>query len=139
MGGGFYSHHRCSSQTGPKRGPRIIRDVAAAEAVRASGSSSGGAGRVPRTNVVGTLNTLGLAKRVGARFLQISPSEVYGDPLQHPQFETYWGYVNPIETLTMDYHRSLSIEVRITRIFNTYGLRMNIDDGRVVSNFVAKH
>ncbi|XP_047336401.1 UDP-glucuronic acid decarboxylase 4-like [Impatiens glandulifera] len=104
-----------------------------------------------KTNVVGTLNMLGLAKRVGARFLLTSTSEVYGDPLQHPQTETYWGNVNPIgvrscydegkrtaETLTMDYHRGHGIEVRIARIFNTYGPRMCIDDGRVVSNFVAQ-
>ncbi|XP_062175552.1 UDP-glucuronic acid decarboxylase 2-like [Alnus glutinosa] len=104
-----------------------------------------------KTNVVGTLNMLGLAKRVGARFLLTSTSEVYGDPLQHPQAETYWGNVNPIgvrscydegkrtaETLSMDYHRGLGIEVRIARIFNTYGPRMCIDDGRVVSNFVAQ-
>ncbi|XP_022760588.1 UDP-glucuronic acid decarboxylase 2-like isoform X2 [Durio zibethinus] len=104
-----------------------------------------------KTNVVGTLNMLGLAKRVGARFLLTSTSEVYGDPLQHPQVETYWGNVNPIgvrscydegkrtaETLTMDYHRGHGIEVRIARIFNTYGPRMCIDDGRVVSNFVAQ-
>ncbi|KAF7837807.1 UDP-glucuronic acid decarboxylase 2-like [Senna tora] len=103
------------------------------------------------TNVVGTLNMLGLAKRVGARFLLTSTSEVYGDPLQHPQAETYWGNVNPIgvrscydegkrtaETLTMDYHRGAGIEVRIARIFNTYGPRMCLDDGRVVSNFVAQ-
>ncbi|ERN17028.1 hypothetical protein AMTRI_Chr02g222630 [Amborella trichopoda] len=103
------------------------------------------------TNVVGTLNMLGLAKRVGARFLLTSTSEVYGDPLQHPQVETYWGNVNPIgvrscydegkrtaETLTMDYHRGAGVEVRIARIFNTYGPRMGIDDGRVVSNFVAQ-
>ncbi|CAI9105421.1 OLC1v1004342C5, partial [Oldenlandia corymbosa var. corymbosa] len=103
------------------------------------------------TNVVGTLNMLGLAKRVGARFLLTSTSEVYGDPLQHPQVETYWGNVNPIgvrscydegkrtaETLTMDYHRGAGVEVRIARIFNTYGPRMFIDDGRVVSNFVAQ-
>ncbi|MBA0831956.1 hypothetical protein Goarm_016379, partial [Gossypium armourianum] len=103
------------------------------------------------TNVVGTLNMLGLAKRVGARFLLTSTSEVYGDPLQHPQKETYWGNVNPIgvrscydegkrtaETLTMDYHRGAGVEVRIARIFNTYGPRMCIDDGRVVSNFVAQ-
>ncbi|CAL9245345.1 unnamed protein product [Arabidopsis halleri] len=103
------------------------------------------------TNVVGTLNMLGLAKRVGARFLLTSTSEVYGDPLQHPQVETYWGNVNPIgvrscydegkrtaETLTMDYHRGANVEVRIARIFNTYGPRMCIDDGRVVSNFVAQ-
>ncbi|XP_041017593.1 UDP-glucuronic acid decarboxylase 2-like [Juglans microcarpa x Juglans regia] len=104
-----------------------------------------------KTNVVGTLNMLGLAKRVGARFLLTSTSEVYGDPLQHPQVETYWGNVNPIgvrscydegkrtaETLTMDYHRGAEVEVRIARIFNTYGPRMCIDDGRVVSNFVAQ-
>ncbi|XP_070034142.1 UDP-glucuronic acid decarboxylase 2 [Nicotiana tomentosiformis] len=103
------------------------------------------------SNVVGTLNMLGLAKRVGARFLLTSTSEVYGDPLQHPQKETYWGNVNPIgvrscydegkrtaETLTMDYHRGAGVEVRIARIFNTYGPRMCIDDGRVVSNFVAQ-
>uniref|UniRef100_A0A803L9T4 UDP-glucuronate decarboxylase n=1 Tax=Chenopodium quinoa TaxID=63459 RepID=A0A803L9T4_CHEQI len=103
------------------------------------------------TNVVGTLNMLGLAKRVGARFLLTSTSEVYGDPLEHPQKETYWGNVNPIgvrscydegkrtaETLAMDYHRGAGVEVRIARIFNTYGPRMCIDDGRVVSNFVAQ-
>ncbi|KAH7315756.1 hypothetical protein KP509_21G064200 [Ceratopteris richardii] len=94
---------------------------------------------------------LGLAKRVGARFLLTSTSEVYGDPLEHPQRESYWGNVNPIgvrscydegkrtaETLTMDYHRGAGVEVRIARIFNTYGPRMCIDDGRVVSNFVAQ-
>ncbi|KAK3138988.1 hypothetical protein QOZ80_5AG0376190 [Eleusine coracana subsp. coracana] len=104
-----------------------------------------------KTNVVGTLNMLGLAKRINARFLITSTSEVYGDPLQHPQVETYWGNVNPIgvrscydegkrtaETLTMDYHRGANLEVRIARIFNTYGPRMCIDDGRVVSNFVAQ-
>ncbi|XP_021891547.1 UDP-glucuronic acid decarboxylase 1 [Carica papaya] len=104
-----------------------------------------------KTNVMGTLNMLGLAKRVGARFLLTSTSEVYGDPLQHPQKETYWGNVNPIgerscydegkrtaETLTMDYHRGADVEVRIARIFNTYGPRMCLDDGRVVSNFVAQ-
>ncbi|KAI3514667.1 hypothetical protein L1887_13270 [Cichorium endivia] len=92
-----------------------------------------------------------LLERVGARFLLTSTSEVYGDPLQHPQVETYWGNVNPIgvrscydegkrtaETLTMDYHRGAGVEVRIARIFNTYGPRMCIDDGRVVSNFVAQ-
>ncbi|KAH7842735.1 hypothetical protein Vadar_008556 [Vaccinium darrowii] len=107
--------------------------------------------RFELTNVMGTMNMLGLAKRVGARFLITSTSEVYGDPLQHPQVETYWGNVNPIgvrscydegkrvaETLTMDYHRGLGVEVRIARIFNTYGPRMCIDDGRVVSNFVAQ-
>ncbi|CAM6087303.1 unnamed protein product [Calypogeia fissa] len=94
---------------------------------------------------------LGLAKRVGARFLLTSTSEVYGDPLEHPQKEEYWGNVNPIgvrscydegkrvaETLTMDYHRGANVEVRIARIFNTYGPRMCVDDGRVVSNFVAQ-
>ncbi|XP_068667546.1 UDP-glucuronic acid decarboxylase 1-like [Aristolochia californica] len=104
-----------------------------------------------KTNVMGTLNMLGLAKRIGARFLLTSTSEVYGDPLEHPQKETYWGNVNPIgvrscydegkrtaETLTMDYHRGAGVEVRIARIFNTYGPRMSIDDGRVVSNFVAQ-
>ncbi|KAL9336565.1 hypothetical protein Peur_071053 [Populus x canadensis] len=104
-----------------------------------------------KTNVMGTLNMLGLAKRVGARFLLTSTSEVYGDPLEHPQKETYWGNVNPIgerscydegkrtaETLAMDYHRGADVEVRIARIFNTYGPRMCLDDGRVVSNFVAQ-
>ncbi|GFQ00925.1 UDP-glucuronic acid decarboxylase 1 [Phtheirospermum japonicum] len=103
------------------------------------------------TNVMGTLNMLGLAKRIGARFLLTSTSEVYGDPLEHPQKETYWGHVNPIgvrscydegkrtaETLAMDYHRGASVEVRIARIFNTYGPRMCLDDGRVVSNFVSQ-
>ncbi|TKV96185.1 hypothetical protein SEVIR_9G412900v4 [Setaria viridis] len=107
--------------------------------------------KTAKTSVVGTLNMLGLAKRVGARFLLTSTSEVYGDPLQHPQVETYWGNVNPIgvrscydegkrtaETLAMDYHRAANLEVRIARIFNTYGPRMCIDDGRVVSNFVAQ-
>lgn len=104
-----------------------------------------------KTNVMGTLNMLGLAKRIGARFLLTSTSEVYGDPLEHPQKETYWGNVNPLgvrscydegkrtaETLTMDYYRGAGVEVRIARIFNTYGPRMCIDDGRVVSNFVAQ-
>ncbi|XP_049368497.1 UDP-glucuronic acid decarboxylase 1 [Solanum verrucosum] len=103
------------------------------------------------SNVMGTLNMLGLAKRIGAKFLLTSTSEVYGDPLEHPQKETYWGHVNPIgvrscydegkrtaETLTMDYHRGANVEVRIARIFNTYGPRMCLDDGRVVSNFVAQ-
>ncbi|KAG5567748.1 hypothetical protein RHGRI_003060 [Rhododendron griersonianum] len=102
-------------------------------------------------NPVKTIISFWLAKRVGARFLLTSTSEVYGDPLQHPQVETYWGNVNPIgvrscydegkrtaETLTMDYHRGAGVEVRIARIFNTYGPRMCIDDGRVVSNFVAQ-
>ncbi|KAG5607713.1 hypothetical protein H5410_029205 [Solanum commersonii] len=133
-----------------------------------------------KTNVIGTLNMLGLAKRTGARsessslctyylvlgnvdplshhlflgqnrILLTSTSEVYGDPLVHPQDETYWGNVNPIgvrscydegkrvaETLMFDYHRQHGIEIRIARIFNTYGPRMNIDDGRVVSNFIAQ-
>ncbi|KAK8478339.1 hypothetical protein V6N13_144560 [Hibiscus sabdariffa] len=104
-----------------------------------------------KTNVIGTLNMLGLAKRVGARILLTSTSEVYGDPLIHPQPETYLGNVNPIgvrscydegkrvaETLMFDYHRQHGIEIRIARIFNTYGPRMNIDDGRVVSNFIAQ-
>ncbi|WOL08442.1 UDP-glucuronic acid decarboxylase 6 isoform X1 [Canna indica] len=104
-----------------------------------------------KTNVIGTLNMLGLAKRVGARILLTSTSEVYGDPLEHPQTEEYWGNVNPIgvrscydegkrvaETLMFDYHRQHGLEIRIARIFNTYGPRMNIDDGRVVSNFIAQ-
>ncbi|KAJ4911052.1 UDP-glucuronic acid decarboxylase 3 [Raphanus sativus] len=104
-----------------------------------------------KTNVMGTMNMLGLAKRVGARILLTSTSEVYGDPLIHPQPESYWGNVNPIgvrscydegkrvaETLMFDYHRQHGIEIRIARIFNTYGPRMNIDDGRVVSNFIAQ-
>ncbi|GAQ86044.1 dTDP-glucose 4-6-dehydratase/UDP-glucuronic acid decarboxylase [Klebsormidium nitens] len=104
-----------------------------------------------KTSVMGTLNMLGLAKRVKARFLVTSTSEVYGDPEQHPQTEEYWGHVNPIgerscydegkrtaEALTMDYHRGSGVDVRIARIFNTYGPRMLIDDGRVVSNFVAQ-
>jgi UDP-glucuronate decarboxylase len=104
-----------------------------------------------KTNVMGTLNMLGLAKRVRARILQASTSEVYGDPLQHPQTEEYWGNVNPIglrscydegkrlaETLMMDYHRQNSVDIRIARIFNTYGPRMVENDGRVVSNFVVQ-
>ncbi|UCD86824.1 MAG: GDP-mannose 4,6-dehydratase, partial [Desulfobacterales bacterium] len=101
-----------------------------------------------KTNVMGTINMLGLAKRVKARILQASTSEVYGDPQQHPQEETYWGHVNPIglrscydegkrvaETLMMDYHRQNQVDIRIARIFNTYGPRMAVSDGRVVSNF----
>ncbi|CAG9464529.1 unnamed protein product [Pedinophyceae sp. YPF-701] len=104
-----------------------------------------------KTAFIGTLNMLGLAKRCGARLLLASTSEVYGDPLEHPQKETYWGNVNPIgeracydegkrvgETLAMDYYREHGTEVRIVRIFNTYGPRMALDDGRVVSNFVAQ-
>ncbi len=104
-----------------------------------------------KTSVMGTLNMLGLAKRVKARFLQASTSEVYGDPTVHPQREEYWGNVNPIglrscydegkrvaETLTMDYHRQNRVDVRIVRIFNTYGPRMAIGDGRVMSNFIVQ-
>ncbi len=104
-----------------------------------------------KTNVMGTIHMLGLAKRVRARMLQASTSEVYGDPEEHPQRETYWGKVNPIgprscydegkrvsETLVMDYHRQNGVDVRIVRIFNTYGPRMAIDDGRVVSNFIVQ-
>ncbi len=104
-----------------------------------------------KTNVVGTLNMLGLAKRVRARILQASTSEVYGDPEVHPQPESYWGHVNPIgpranydegkrvaETLMFSYHRQNRVDVRVVRIFNTYGPRMAIDDGRVVSNFVVQ-
>ena len=104
-----------------------------------------------KTNVIGTLNMLGLAKRVKARFLLTSTSEVYGDPLQHPQTEEYWGNVNPIgerscydegkrcaETLAFDYKREHGLEIRVARIFNTYGPCMALDDGRVVSNFVKQ-
>jgi UDP-glucuronate decarboxylase len=104
-----------------------------------------------KTNVLGALNMLGLAKRVKARILQASTSEVYGDPHQHPQRETYWGNVNPIgirscydegkrvaETLMMDYHRQNQVDIRIVRIFNTYGPRMALNDGRVVSSFVLQ-
>ena len=103
-----------------------------------------------KTSVMGTLNMLGIAKRIKARILQASTSEVYGDPQIHPQPESYVGHVNPIglrscydegkrvaETLMMDYHRQSQIDVKIVRIFNTYGPRMNIDDGRVVSNFIV--
>ena len=104
-----------------------------------------------KTNVMGAINMLGLAKRVRARILQASTSEVYGDPLIHPQTEDYWGNVNPIgirscydegkriaETLMMDYHRQNKVDIRIARIFNTYGPRMLEDDGRVVSNFIVQ-
>lgn len=104
-----------------------------------------------KTSVMGTLNMLGLAKRVKARILQASTSEVYGDPAAHPQPESYWGNVNPIgprscydegkrvaETLMMDYHRQNGVDTRIARIFNTYGPRMRADDGRVVSNFIVQ-
>lgn len=104
-----------------------------------------------KTSVMGTINMLGLAKRVKARILQASTSEVYGDPQVHPQTEDYWGNVNPIgirscydegkrvaETLMMDYHRQNGVDIRIVRIFNTYGPRMAENDGRVVSNFVTQ-
>lgn len=104
-----------------------------------------------KANVIGTMNMLGMAKRVNARILQASTSEVYGDPLEHPQKETNWGNVNPIgirscydegkriaETLMMDYHRKNHVDIRIARIFNTYGPRMSMNDGRVVSNFIVQ-
>jgi len=104
--------------------------------------------KTTKTNVMGTLNMLGLAKRVGARLLLASTSEVYGDPEVHPQPEDYWGRVNPIglrscydegkrvaETLCFDYRRQNGVDARVVRIFNTYGPRMAADDGRVVSNF----
>jgi UDP-glucuronate decarboxylase len=104
-----------------------------------------------KTSVMGAINMLGLAKRVRARILQASTSEVYGDPLVHPQPEDYWGNVNPIglrscydegkrlaETLMTDYHRQNKVDIRIARIFNTYGPRMLEDDGRVVSNFIVQ-
>ncbi|MBK6722583.1 MAG: SDR family oxidoreductase [Acidobacteria bacterium] len=104
-----------------------------------------------KTNVMGAVNMLGLAKRVRARILQASTSEVYGDPLVHPQTEDYFGNVNPIglrscydegkrvaETLMMDYHRQSGVDTRIVRIFNTYGERMMVNDGRVVSNFIVQ-
>jgi len=104
-----------------------------------------------KTSVMGAINMLGLAKRVRARILQASTSEVYGDPLIHPQPEDYWGNVNPIgvrscydegkrlaETLMTDYHRQNNVDIRIARIFNTYGPRMLENDGRVVSNFIVQ-
>ncbi len=104
-----------------------------------------------KTNVMGTINMLGLAKRVRARVMQASTSEVYGDPKVHPQKEDYWGHVNPIgvrscydegkrvaETLMMDYHRQNKVDIKIIRIFNTYGPRMALNDGRVVSNFIVQ-
>ena len=103
-----------------------------------------------KTSVMGAINMLGLAKRVSARILQASTSEVYGDPEIHPQQESYWGSVNPIglrscydegkrvaETLMMDYHRQNQVDIKLVRIFNTYGPRMHIHDGRVVSNFIV--
>lgn len=104
-----------------------------------------------KTSVMGMINMLGMAKRVKARILQASTSEVYGDPQVHPQTEDYWGHVNPIgirscydegkrvaETLMMDYHRQNNVDIRIIRIFNTYGPRMAENDGRVVSNFMLQ-
>ena len=104
-----------------------------------------------KTSVMGAINTLGLAKRVKARILQASTSEVYGDPEMHPQKEEYWGRVNPIgirscydegkraaECLMMDYHRQNHLDIKIVRIFNTYGPRMALNDGRVVSNFIVQ-
>ena len=104
-----------------------------------------------KTSVMGALNMLGLAKRVKARVLQASTSEVYGDPTVHPQVESYWGNVNPIgvrscydegkrvaEALFFDYHRQNGVDIRVIRIFNTYGPRMLVNDGRVVSNFVVQ-
>lgn len=104
-----------------------------------------------KTSVVGATNMLGLAKRVRAKILQASTSEVYGDPHVHPQKEEYWGNVNPIgirscydegkrcaETLFFDYHRQHNLDIKVVRIFNTYGPRMNPDDGRVVSNFIVQ-
>lgn len=103
-----------------------------------------------KSNIHGTINLLGLAKRLGVPIFQASTSEVYGDPLVHPQHESYWGNVNPIgvrscydegkraaETLFFDYHRQYGVEVKVVRIFNTYGPRMAIGDGRVVSNFIV--
>jgi UDP-glucuronate decarboxylase len=104
-----------------------------------------------KTSVMGAINVLGLAKRVRARVLQASTSEVYGDPREHPQKESYWGNVNPIgvrscydegkrvaETLFFDYHRMNKVDIRVMRIFNTYGPRMHPNDGRVVSNFIVQ-
>lgn len=104
-----------------------------------------------KTSVHGAINMLGLAKRLGARILQASTSEVYGDPAIHPQTEDYWGNVNPIgprscydegkrcaETLFFDYHRQHGLDIKVARIFNTYGPRMHLADGRVVSNFIVQ-
>jgi len=104
-----------------------------------------------KTNVLGTIHMLGLCKRTGAKFLLASTSEVYGDPLEHPQKESYWGHVNPIgprscydegkrvaETLTLNYLQQNGVPAKIVRIFNTYGPRMLFDDGRVVSNFIVQ-
>lgn len=104
-----------------------------------------------KTSVMGAINMLGLAKRVGAKILQASTSEVYGDPLVHPQPESYWGHVNPIgerscydegkrsaETLFLNYHQQNNVDIKIIRIFNTYGPNMHPSDGRVVSNFIVQ-
>jgi len=104
-----------------------------------------------KTSVAGSINMLGLAKRLAIPILQASTSEVYGDPAIHPQTESYWGHVNPIgsrscydegkrcaETLFFDYHRQLGLRIKVARIFNTYGPRMHPDDGRVVSNFIVQ-
>lgn len=104
-----------------------------------------------KTSVHGAINMLGLAKRVGAKIMQASTSEIYGDPLVHPQVESYWGHVNPIgirscydegkrcaETLFFDYHRQHKLLIKVARIFNTYGPRMHPNDGRVVSNFIIQ-
>jgi UDP-glucuronate decarboxylase len=104
-----------------------------------------------KTNVMGTINMLGLAKRTKARILLASTSEVYGNPQVHPQPENYWGHVNPIglrscydegkrvaETLMMDYHRQNKTDIKIVRIFNTYGPRMAVNDGRVISSFIVQ-
>ena len=104
-----------------------------------------------KTSVLGAINMLGLASRTKARILQASTSEVYGDPEVHPQPESYWGKVNPIgirscydegkrcaETLFFDYHREKNVDIRVVRIFNTYGPHMNANDGRVVSNFIVQ-
>jgi len=104
-----------------------------------------------KTNILGSINLLGLARRTGARILQASTSEIYGDPIESPQNEGYWGNVNPIgiracydegkrasETLFFDYHRQYGIEIKVVRIFNTYGPRMANQDGRVISNFIVQ-
>ena len=107
--------------------------------------------RTVKANTIGMINILGMAKKTGARILQASTSEVYGDPKEHPQKESYWGNVNPIgvrscydegkrvaETLCFDYHREHGVDIRIVRIFNTYGPKINKHDGRVVSNFILQ-
>ncbi|HQA87372.1 MAG TPA: SDR family oxidoreductase, partial [Bacteroidales bacterium] len=104
-----------------------------------------------KTSVMGVINMLGLAKRIKAKILQASTSEVYGDPVVHPQSEEYWGNVNPIgirscydegkrcaETLCFDYHRQNNVRIKVIRIFNTYGPRMHPNDGRVISNFIVQ-